>query len=692
MADDDFDDGWGEDLDDLIDDEDDVGELNPSADVDQGEGWGDDLDDLEVDQPLAPPPVAAQTEDSGWGDDDDLDLSDTEDPQPLQVQTPAPRQKSNPQVENVYHELVSYVESLMILLPSINAVLQAEYNHPEKAQELLHYYRERPQLREYTIEKELARMDYQVMLLHASGEEPTVVDNKQEIAQLFKLQNELDLLVRCANQSLLADLLQVMTKPDGLVRPQYMATCLANACKFVLRFSPGIEGGLVECTSQLVLSLPEPSGDRYPVANLKVHIALGVPTNPQDPATIDYKLQTMDIIIPSMEVLRPTAQFLVESGLLEHPPMSPFPQTPGGPNPFEDNDTFRDVFLQQSQNMLQNSTVGLKSAWKQLDSVAGFSTKMNMMQKILPTTDGSVLEAAMQEQEAYQRQLQNNAQQQQRLSNNIMPTGDDTVPVSYPPQAARPPPAVPQARPTSLLGSFMGAIAKSVTLPEEDPSIYEHYGNPHAPPQPPSSFPRPAGGAAPMVQLYRQEEKPTPSQGPPAAPLSQPIPATQPEKKTSPWLSRMTKPLPTPPAPSQPAQLPVPAAPTVPVPAPQTAQKDDIDDDEDLGLDDGWGEDDDLALDVEDDDTTGEEEAVEAIERKPSATIQQAPPVANKTVSQPSTVQPSSRQFSSVPSPKPTSFDATKSNLASKNPDDDIVPTRKRWVNPRPGPRYLRPL
>jgi hypothetical protein len=687
---DDFGDGWGEDLDDLIDDS----ELGDASDDEKNqrtgtEGWGDDFDNLEDGSSSYPVNNKAdvihrdpfgKNAGSGWDGDDDL-FSDAVE------QTPVGRSRQpNQQVEQVFQELTSYVESLMILQPSINAVLQAEYNNPEKAAELLHYYLERPQLRQYTIDKELSRMDYQVILQHGTnnslgGEEPfTCISNKQEIAQLFKLHKEIDLLVRCANQSLLADLLQVMTGPDGLVRPQYMATCLAEYCQFTIRFSPGISGGLVECNSQLLLSLPDPTGNRYPVAKLRVHILLGVPTDPMSPPMIEYRLQTMDIVIPSMDVLRPTAHFLVESGLIDHPPMSPFPES-AGVGPIQDNDTFRDVFLQQSQNMLQNSTVGLKSAWQQIDAVAGFSSKMNMVQKILPTTDGSVLEAAMLEQDAFQIQMQAQ-QQRRRVATENTPSG--TVPVSYPPPSGGPQPPT-QARPTSLLGSFMGAIAKSVSIPDEDPSIYEQYtaSNQLGRTQSKLAFPRPGGAAmvaapisAPLIHLYRKDDIASQQEALTSSPRQS---SAQPAKKTSPWLSQMTGIDPVSPETSAQSQTKVP----IPAPAPgpgsparrqQLAETSpQIDADDELGLNDGWGEEDmDLELDEEgDQDPLGELREVEHPNKLPSN-------LTTNTVGDLSWIAKSPKEATGA-----------QAVLVGYSVDDDIMETRKRWVNPRPGPRTL---
>jgi hypothetical protein len=700
-------------------------------------GWGDDdLDHLDVenDAAPAPPPVPASApvrmnsaisseddfqdameDNEGWGDDEDIFVDDGGD-QPAVLQTPArdpPPSKTthHHKLEEVHQELVSYVESLMVVLPSVNAVLEAEYNHPGKAQELLQYYTERPQLRAYTIDKELPRMEYRLVLEHEHADEPIVVENKQEIAQMFKLQPELDLLARCSNQSLLADLLQVMTGSDCMVRPQYMATCMAQSCLFVLRPRPGTDGGLVECNCQLVLSLPGDisSGERHPVANIQALIAFGIPPTPQDPPMIYFKIQTMDIVLPNMDILRSTAQFLLESGLIDHPPMSPFPESPaGGPAVCANGGDFRDVFLQQSQTMLQNSTVGLKSAWKQIDSVAGLQNKMNLVKKIIPSGDSSVIEAAMKEQEEYHLQLQeqrkhDKQQQQQQATIHAA----DTVPVSYPPTEGGPPPhhqhqVPPQAaaqRPTSILGSFMGRLAKTVTLPEEDPRMYEEYAAEmqrktpldfSGGPQPQAIAGIQHGPQPSPVHFYRKDDdggalpRTTPQ-----APSAEQNPAT----KTSPWLSRLTEPAPVP-APS-PAPVPQPLQ-LVPPQQPKPDTMDDNDHEEELGVGDGW-DDDDLVLDDGAEEIVEEKiEDVKLTEAQPPSRAFPVPQTTSSVEAGDKSPPPALKQKSSAAATIATTGAApnepASAELKQTKPEDDIVETRKRYVNPRPGLRQLRPL
>jgi len=757
MADDDdnFGDGWDEDLDELIDDEEEDftpaptpahapapapapapvpisqqqsgttagwGEVdNSHADTlkkEGEEGWGDDLDldDLDVDGtervddvdptidfavpmeapnsmfnkmaaaapvpvpapgPAPIPPAFAEEEDDfRWEEDEDVftDANQEEEvlppsSQPPPMQTPPPVNKFTGKINQVHDELIAYVEALMVTLPSIKAVLMAEYNHPHKAAELLHYYQERPNLRKYTIEKELPRMDYRVVLHHSNAtteenEPPIVVDDKREIERLFRLQPELDVLVRCANQSLLADLLKVMTDPDGLVRPQYMATCLAQSCQFVLECQQGTEGGTIRCNTELVLSLPEPSGNRYEVARIRGSVLLGIPTHPQHQAPmLEYDLKTMRITLNSMEKLRSTAEFLVESGWLEHPPVSPFPDTPAGAN-MDDNDTFRDVFLQQSQTV----SLGLSAAWKQIDAVAGLQNKMNLVKNI--AGDGSLLEQAMQEQEEYHRQMEEEARQRQQQSNNIVPVSSNISATDQ--QGLHPLQQQPQARPKSLLGSFMGKLASSVAIPDEDPSIY---GQPQSHPPRQGIFPRPP--MYPAGSFSRQAVESAETAGSFSRPaiettgsfprprleeVERPFPRPQlnkaPDKSAKPAAAKQ-------PASSWSSQMATQAQEITPSPVPAT-------DDENLALDDGWDDDVDLTLD---DESSPDQPAKPAAERPPVSTA---------------TLVPAAPAIS-------TTFGNERKELARPiepslfTKEDDIVETRKRWVNPGPGRRCLPP-
>ena len=158
----------------------------------------------------------------GWEEDDELFGDDEEDQDDIEQSTGTSSHVFNatPHFPNRLQELQEYVESLNRILTSINAVLEYEYNTPEKAHELLHYYSARPGLAAYTRTKELPRMNYQVVLPNGRVE-----TSKEQIAQHHL--PDTSLMARCANQSLLADLIHVLTGPDLVVRPQFLAICVA---------------------------------------------------------------------------------------------------------------------------------------------------------------------------------------------------------------------------------------------------------------------------------------------------------------------------------------------------------------------------------------------------------------------------------------------------------------------------------
>jgi hypothetical protein len=158
------------------------------------------------------------------------------------------------------------------------------------------------------------------------------------------------------------------------------------------------------------------------------------------------------------------------------------------------------------------------------------------------------------------------------------------------------------------------------------------------------------------MKLYRASDH---SSKPPAP---APAPETAPVKHASPWLSRMVAPEVTPPV-----SIPAPPSPkaTLSVAESKSQKEEDNiakDDDDDIGLDDGWGED--LGLDDEQEEINLEK---------------------NMAPAAPAPVPP-------APIPTKTSTGATSVSPKEDEKftaEDDIVETRKRWVNPRPTPRYL---
>jgi hypothetical protein len=108
---------------------------------------------------------------------------------------------------------------------------------------------------------------------------------------------------------------------------------------------------------------------------------------------------------------------------------------------------------------------------------------------------------------------------------------------------------------------------------------------------------------------------------------------------------------------------------------------------------DGWGDDD---LDVDDEDATNiADEAVTKLQPPPPQRPSQ--PTATSTTTAPPLLPPKHAQKSITKREPPSPYVASRMDVSPQappllnyNPEDDIVPTRKRWVNPRPGSRQLR--
>ena len=142
------------------------------------------------------------------------------------------------------------------LLNSINDELALKHNNKEKALELCRYYHERENLREYTLDAEVPRMDYQIMI-----SDDLILTETQEIQHYFHnhpVDNLVDdMLLRASNQSILADLFPVITGTgaDKIIRMQFGANAVANKCRLVLDMRGRRMRTLqVECT--LTVSVP----------------------------------------------------------------------------------------------------------------------------------------------------------------------------------------------------------------------------------------------------------------------------------------------------------------------------------------------------------------------------------------------------------------------------------------------------
>jgi hypothetical protein len=405
--------------------------------------------------------------DDGWDDDDDLDLDSVDEPVDAPKPTLAP-QFSNltHQQNNTYQKLHDYVCTLPHLVTSLNAVLEADFNTPTHAKHLIDYYQDRPQLMAYTIDTEVPRMDYQV-----TSTDGATLMNKQDVRTYLHSQPNNSILIRAANQSLLADILTVLT--GDVIVPKFLATTICTSCRFVL------DPLSVHVNCNMSLSLPDQSGTRMDVAEILVTITF-------DPGeeVIIYQIKQINLVLTDMNALKGTATFLSEmdSNIFEQQER----QQPTSA------DAVRDNFLKQlsiTQQMAQQTSTGLSSALRQIDRVANVSNKVSALSKLMP----------------------------------ILPTSADIMAMQVSPMnALRPEPPAARAdknRPRPILGGFlMSGLSRlaNTIVPgesvhhEEMPSLYQKEQPPKSPE--PSSFYRRVDPISPATQrqdvpsLYRRPD------------------------------------------------------------------------------------------------------------------------------------------------------------------------------------------
>lgn len=442
------------------------------------------------------------------------------------------------------------------------------------------------------------------------------------------------MLPRCANQSLLADLLQAMTGPDMLIRPQFLATAIATSCNFVLDALQ--ESVMVKAS--LELTIPTEAG-RWKIADLAVFCQLQVASSPP---SILYRLE---VVKPTQQSDDWKAQMASAAQLIESMELSEESFLNVSYQQGEDGLHFRDAFLQQSQTLLQNSAVGFRSALKEIDAVAGISTKLSKFQGFLPE---DVMEAAdrVQEQPAVHA-------------------------------------ANPEQRPTSILGGFLTSglnrLAQTVSIPEEDAEYYkewqtqqqqqqQHMARGHGstetrpqlynrPQDNPHSFPR-------GPQLYNQTKEQGPQlyndQQPSAlrhynrteAELTAPVDRGQPKAPPFGTVAAHVGQTSSPPLP-QTNQYFNERPQNFEVSRPRTQ----VSETNPSGNEDGW--------EMDDDDLFSPDELA-AMETK----------------------SPWEEQQSNHRNEAPGSSDQDDLLVGwVYDPETDIIPTRKRWINPRPGMR-----
>jgi hypothetical protein len=135
---------------------------------------------------------------------------------------------------------------------------------------------------------------------------------------------------------------------------------------------------------------------------------------------------------------------------------------------------FRDAYVNELFNTTDVVVDGMKSAWQDFDTATGLVSKLKQLPSLLPSVDPIVAydeeyETATMNASTVLPPAQHHHQHKQQSefpSNHYSNAASDLTHQQQKPQ---------RNRPTSLLGGFVRSLAQSVTLPQEDPSIYQEW-------------------------------------------------------------------------------------------------------------------------------------------------------------------------------------------------------------------------
>ena len=152
--------------------------------------------------------------------------------------------------EEMHKDLVAYCNNLSgknsnkrgnPLVASINDAFDFQFNaNPIVGDDLIEYYRSHSELKEFTLKSELPRMDYEVLVADKHAKEGRKLVTPDEIRSFFDtadIDEESELCIRSANQSLLADPLGMLTgEAAGKIihSGSFYSTVIAKVCTFKL--------------------------------------------------------------------------------------------------------------------------------------------------------------------------------------------------------------------------------------------------------------------------------------------------------------------------------------------------------------------------------------------------------------------------------------------------------------------------
>jgi len=314
-------------------------------------------------------------------------------------------------------ELRSYIVYLTDPLTTVktNDIFETQYNKPGVALQLCQYYYERPHLKSYTINTELPRMNYTVIL-----DNDTILTSRDEIEEWFSqflsplLANDSvkrddylvhDMLIRCSNQSLLADIFEALTTDDEkskckvpLIRNRLSASLVATKCRFVIDLrNPELEGpGFkrsvhVDCT--FLIAIPSQKNLKLELAALRFLIDFS--PEPQAPS-ISYTVVSINSLLnlqhqTDCDKLHLAAVHLEKDFNARKISSEPCYDHESD-STINTNAIIRDNFL----NSITSTHRGISSALREIDHATNVSRKFNYLKSIAVSLPGLAAAAATQ--------------------------------------------------------------------------------------------------------------------------------------------------------------------------------------------------------------------------------------------------------------------------------------------------------
>jgi len=264
------------------------------------------------------------------------------------------------------------------------------------AQELRSYYLSRPNLFSYTFNTELHRMQYTVK----EGRSRPITDVKT-IKKKYSNREECKIW-RAANQSLVADAIYILTGNENAIRPQYLASAIADQCHFHV----DTRNNTVFCECHLIISLTTPSF-RLQIASLQLEIYF-VLGSEEDDIPPELVIQAVDIT-PSpisgdkfLSVAKILARDALASDKLDEI------------DEVSETGSFRDALLVSSM-FVNRAMHGANNAWRQVDSVTNVKEKtLKLFSGLLPSTE--LLKSLEQEHHDYMESLPSSNSQEEEES------------------------------------------------------------------------------------------------------------------------------------------------------------------------------------------------------------------------------------------------------------------------------------